>query len=166
MIIGLPKMRVLNDARVGQTHTKWSAVSSSNWQDAQTGLVASQSHPVEIFIKATMARDKRNQTSELFFIRQTQKVFGCLQLWVFNSKLRLSTTVKWDPVFIVCVNDPPSIHIPDNWSWQWNTWLRSTKVGVRAHPSQPISLLIALNVAVTWHPKQSHPVVIREILQW
>jgi hypothetical protein len=31
---------------------------------------------------------------------------------------------------------------------------------------QPISLLIALNVVVTWHPKtQFHPVVIREILQ-
>jgi hypothetical protein len=41
-----------------------------------------------------------------------------------------------------------------------DTRLRSTKVGGRAHPCQPISLLIALNVAVTWHPKQSHPVVI------
>jgi hypothetical protein len=39
--MGLPKIRVLNVARVGQTHTKRSAVSSSNWQDAQTGLVAS-----------------------------------------------------------------------------------------------------------------------------
>jgi hypothetical protein len=40
-IMGLPKMHVLNVARVGQTHTKISAVSSSNWQDAQTGLVTS-----------------------------------------------------------------------------------------------------------------------------
>jgi hypothetical protein len=40
-ISGLPKLRVLNVTWVGQTHTKWSTVSSSNWQDAQTGLVAS-----------------------------------------------------------------------------------------------------------------------------
>jgi hypothetical protein len=47
-----------------------------------------------MFINATMPRDKRNQNSELFF-RQTQEVFGCLQLWVFNPKLRLSTAVKF-----------------------------------------------------------------------
>jgi hypothetical protein len=41
LIMGLPKIRVLNVARVGQTHTKWNAVSSSNWQDAQAGLVVS-----------------------------------------------------------------------------------------------------------------------------
>jgi hypothetical protein len=34
-------------------------------------------------------------------------------------------------------------------------------VGVRAYSRQPISFRITLNVAVTWHPKQSHPVVIR-----
>jgi hypothetical protein len=34
-------MRVLNVARVRQTHTKWSAACSFNWQDAQTGLVVS-----------------------------------------------------------------------------------------------------------------------------
>jgi hypothetical protein len=39
--------------------------------------------------------------------------------------------------------------------------LRSTEVEVRAHPRQPFSLIIALNLAVTWHPKQSNPVVIR-----
>jgi hypothetical protein len=42
-----------------------------------------------------MPRDKRNQNSEPFF-RQTQEVFGCLQLWVFNPKHRLSTAVKCD----------------------------------------------------------------------
>jgi hypothetical protein len=36
-------------------------------------------HSVEMYIKATMPPDKRNQNSELFF-RQTQEVFGCLQL--------------------------------------------------------------------------------------
>jgi hypothetical protein len=66
-----------------------------------------------MFIKAKMPRDKRNQNSEHFF-RQIQEVFGCLQLWVFNSKLRLSTAVKSDPVFRVCVNDPPFIQIPKN----------------------------------------------------
>jgi hypothetical protein len=40
-IMGLPKMRVLNVATVGQTQIKCSAVSSSNWQDAQSGLVVS-----------------------------------------------------------------------------------------------------------------------------
>jgi hypothetical protein len=70
-------------------------------------------YPVELFIRATMPRDKRNQNSEVFF-GQTQVVFGCLQLWVFSPKLGLSTAVKSDPVFRVCVNDPPSIHIPDN----------------------------------------------------
>jgi hypothetical protein len=66
-----------------------------------------------MFIKATMPRDKGNQNSALF-LRQTQEAFGCLQLWVFNPKPRLSTAVKCDPEFRVCVNDPPSIHIPDN----------------------------------------------------
>jgi hypothetical protein len=66
-----------------------------------------------MFIKATMPRDKRNQKSELFF-EQTQEVFGYLQLWVFYSKLGLSTAVKYDPMFRVCVIGPPSIHIPDN----------------------------------------------------
>jgi hypothetical protein len=54
---------------------------------------------MKMFIEAKMPRDKRNQNSELFF-RQTQEVFGCLQLRVFNPKLRLSTAVKCDPVFI------------------------------------------------------------------
>jgi hypothetical protein len=40
-IMGLPKMRVLNVARVEKTHKKWCAVSSSNWQVSQTGLVVS-----------------------------------------------------------------------------------------------------------------------------
>jgi hypothetical protein len=110
-------------------HTKSSAVSSSNWQDAQTGL-----------IKTTMPRDKRNQNSELFF-RQTGEVFGCLELYVFYSKLGLSITVKCDPVFWVCVNYSLAIHIPDNWSWQWKTRLWFTEVGVGAHFRQPISLL-------------------------
>jgi hypothetical protein len=41
-----------------------------------------------------MPRDKRHQNSELFF-RQTQdqEAFGCLQLWAFDPKLRLSTKV-------------------------------------------------------------------------
>jgi hypothetical protein len=44
--------------------------------------------------------DKINQNCELFF-RKTQEVFGCLQLWVFNSKLRLSTSaVKCDLVYL------------------------------------------------------------------
>jgi hypothetical protein len=41
LTMGLPKMRVLNVAKVGQTDTKWSAFSSSIWQDAQTGFVVS-----------------------------------------------------------------------------------------------------------------------------
>jgi hypothetical protein len=45
----------------------------------------------------TMPRDKKNQNSGLFF-RQTQEVFGCLKLWVFNPKLGLSTAVKCDTV--------------------------------------------------------------------
>jgi hypothetical protein len=68
--------------------------------DAETSVnsdaACCQSHPVEMFIKTT------------------HEVFGCLQLWVFNPKLGLSTAVKCDSVFIVCVNDPLSIHIPDN----------------------------------------------------
>jgi hypothetical protein len=69
--------------------------------------------PVKIFITATVPRDWRNQNSELFF-GQTHELFGCLQLQVFNPKLGLSTAVKCDTVFRVCVNDPPSIHISDN----------------------------------------------------
>jgi hypothetical protein len=65
-----------------------------------------------MFIKTTMPSDKRNQNSDLFF-RQTDEVFGCLQLGVFNPKLGLFTAVKCDPVFRVCVNDPLSTHIPD-----------------------------------------------------
>jgi hypothetical protein len=111
-ITGLPKMRVLNVARVGQTHTKCSAVSFSNWQDAQTGLVVSpilwrcllrQQCPVIIKIRILSC-----------FLGMAHEVFGCLQLWVFNPKLGLSTAVKCDPVFRVCVNDPLSIHIPDH----------------------------------------------------
>jgi hypothetical protein len=34
--MGLPKMHVHNVARAGQTHTKWSAEFSSNYQDPQT----------------------------------------------------------------------------------------------------------------------------------
>jgi hypothetical protein len=45
-----------------------------------------------MFIKAAMPRDKRNQNSELFF-RQSPEVFGCLQLWVFNSKFGRSNGV-------------------------------------------------------------------------
>jgi hypothetical protein len=37
--------------------------------------------------------------------------------------------------------------------------LRSTEVEVGAHSCQPMSLLIARNVTVTCHPKQSYPVV-------
>jgi hypothetical protein len=55
-----------------------------------------------MFIKITMPHDKSNQNSELFF-RQTHEVFGCLQLWVFNTKLGLSTAIKCDPVFRVCL---------------------------------------------------------------
>jgi hypothetical protein len=163
--MGLPKMRVLNVAKIGQTHTKWSTVSFSNWQDAQTGLVVSPIlwRCLSIRQQCPVIRETRILSC---FLRQNHKMFGCLQLWVFNPKLGLSTAVKCDSVFRVCVNDPLSIHIPDNWSWQWNTRLRSTKVGVWAHFRKPISLLIALNVAVTWHPKQSHYVIIREILQW
>jgi hypothetical protein len=109
-----------------------------------TNRACCQSHPVKMFIKATMPRDKRNRRILGCFLRQTHKVFGCLHFWVFNLKLGLSTAVKCDPVFRVCVNDPLSIHIPDNWSWQWNTWLQSTDVGVRAHSRQSFSLLIAL----------------------
>jgi hypothetical protein len=95
--MGLPKMRVAR------------AVSSSNWQ---IGLVAS---PIlwRCLLRQKCFRDKRNKIPELFF-RETHVVFGCLQLWVFNPKLGLSTAVKCDPVFKVCVNDPLSIHIPDN----------------------------------------------------
>jgi hypothetical protein len=59
--------------------------------------------------KTTMPRDKRNQNSEL-----TYEVFGYFQLTVFNPKLGLSTAVKCDLVFRVRVNDPLSVHIPDN----------------------------------------------------
>jgi hypothetical protein len=62
---------------------------------------------------ATMPRDKRNQNSELFF-GQTHEVFGCLHFLVFNPKLGLSAAVKCNPVFRMCVNDPLSIHIPNN----------------------------------------------------
>jgi hypothetical protein len=65
-----------------------------------------------MFIKTTTPHDKRNLNSELFL--GTHEVFGCLQLWGFNPKLGLSTAVNCDPVFIVCVIDPHSIHIPDN----------------------------------------------------
>jgi hypothetical protein len=73
-------MRVLNGARVG----------------------------VEIFIKAAIHRDKRNQNSELFF-RQTHEISGCFQFLVFNSKLGLSTAIKCNSVFRMCVNDLFSI---------------------------------------------------------
>jgi hypothetical protein len=64
----------------------------------------------------------RWEVKRVFF---THEVFGCLRIWVF------------DPNFAVkCV-----IHIPDNWSWQWNARVGSTAVGVRAHFRQPISLL-------------------------
>jgi hypothetical protein len=49
-------------------------------------LLFCQLEDAQMFIKATMTRDKGNKNSELLF-RQTQEVFGCLQLWVFNPKL-------------------------------------------------------------------------------
>jgi hypothetical protein len=70
-----------------------------------------QSHPVKMFINATMPRNMGNQNSELFL---RHEVSGCLQLWVLNPKLGLSAAVKCDPVFRMCNNDPSSIHIPDN----------------------------------------------------
>jgi hypothetical protein len=106
-------------------------------------------------------------------------------VWVFNPKLCLyadnqsfglntqseihmkffnCASGKCDPVFRVCVNDLLFISRKFE-ADQWNTRLWSTEVGVRAHSRQSISLLISLNVAVTWHPKQSHPVVIREHFQ-
>jgi hypothetical protein len=66
-----------------------------------------------------MSRDKRNKGSELFF-RQTHEICGCFQFLVFNIKLGLSKTIKCDPVFRMCVNDPLS-------------QLRSTKIRVRAY---------------------------------
>jgi hypothetical protein len=44
-------------------------------------------------LKAVMPRDKRNQNSELFF-EQTHEISGCLQFWVFNPKLLLSTAIQ------------------------------------------------------------------------
>jgi hypothetical protein len=82
------------------------------FQDLQTGLAASP-----ILWRYSLRQQK------------THEVFGCLQLLVFNPKLGLSTAVKCNPVFRACVNDPLSIHIPDNWSWQCNTMLRSTDSG-------------------------------------
>jgi hypothetical protein len=73
-----------------------------------TNRACCQSQPVEMFIEATMPRNKRNQNFELFF-RQTLEVFGCLQLWVFNPNLRLSTAV--DPAAIQCLECASMIHI-------------------------------------------------------
>jgi hypothetical protein len=82
-----------------------------------TNRACCQFHPVKMFIKTTVPRDKRNQNSERFFRLMSStkylEVFGCLQIWVFNPKLGLSTAVKCNPVFRVCVNQL-SIHIPDN----------------------------------------------------
>jgi hypothetical protein len=116
-------MRVLNVAKVGQTHKVKCRLL---FQLARcTNRACCQSHHVKMFIKAAMPRYKRNQNSELFF-RQSPEVFGCLQLWVFNSKFGRSNGVV---------------------------------VGLlTATPKVP-------KVVVTWHPKQHHPVVIREILQ-
>jgi hypothetical protein len=152
--------RDLNVARVGKTHINWSAVSFSNWKDGQTGLVT-----IPILWRCLLRqqcpviRETRILTC---FLGMTHEIFGCLQLWVFNPNLRLSIAVKCDTVFRVSVNDSLSIHILDNWNWHLITRLWSSEVGVWAHFRQPISLFIALNVAVTWHPKQSHPVVIFE----
>jgi hypothetical protein len=100
---------------------------------------------------------------EVIFMR-SNRISGlvCFGLRTFFAAVDSSTVIKCDPVFKMCVNDPHSILIQKNWSWQCNTGLRSTTKGVRAY--QPPH--IAINIAVTWHPKQSHPVVIREILHW
>jgi hypothetical protein len=99
---------ILNVAKAEQTHTKVKC--RLLFLLARfTNRACCQFRPVKMFIKATMPLDKRNQNSEL-----THEVFGCLQLWVFNPKLELSTAVKCDPLFRVCVNDPLSIHILDN----------------------------------------------------
>jgi hypothetical protein len=103
--MGLPKMLVLNEARVGQTHK---VKCRPLFQLTRcTNRAYGRSHPVEMFIKAAMPRDKKNQNSELLF-RQTHEIPGCFQFWVFNPKIRLSTAIKCDPVFRMCVNDPPS----------------------------------------------------------
>jgi hypothetical protein len=101
-------MRVLNEARVGQTHKVKCRLF---FQLARcTNRAYGQSHPVEMFIKAAIPRDKRNQNAELLF-RQTHEIPGCFQCWVFNPKIRLSTAIKCDPVFRMT---HLLIHISDN----------------------------------------------------
>jgi hypothetical protein len=78
-----------------------------------------------------MPRDKRNQNSEPIF-GQNHVVFGCLQFWVFNPQLELSTAVKCTPVLIMC----HLLFIS-----------RKIEADSGTHSRQPISLLIALNVA-------------------
>jgi hypothetical protein len=86
-------------------HTQSEVPSPPNWQDAQTGLVASP-----ILLRFLL----RQQCPVIREIRILSCFFGCLQLWVFNPKLGLFTAVKCDPVFRMCVNNPLSIHIPGN----------------------------------------------------
>jgi hypothetical protein len=111
---------------------------SSNWDDAQTGLVVS---PI---LWRCLLRQQCRVIRKIrilsCFLGRILRFLVVYSLDVY-SKAWLSTAVKCDPMFRVCVNDPVSIHIPDNWSWQWNTSLRSTEVRVRAHSCQPISLL-------------------------
>jgi hypothetical protein len=57
--IGLSNLRVINIARVERTHTKCSAVSFSNWQDAQT-CCQSQSHRFLHEISKTVDRNLKN----------------------------------------------------------------------------------------------------------
>jgi hypothetical protein len=100
-----------------------------------------------------MPREEKNQNSELFY-RKTDEVSGCLQLWVFKTKLGLYTALLRA---IQCLECASMTHfLFKSRTIEADSRTQETEVGVRAHSRQPISLLIALNVAVTWHPKQSH----------
>jgi hypothetical protein len=75
-IMGLLKMSILNVARVGLGVSECRLLFQLT---RCTKKACCQSHPVEMFIKTTMPRDKKNQNFELFF-KQSHEEFGCLQL--------------------------------------------------------------------------------------
>jgi hypothetical protein len=95
-----------------------------------------------MFIKITMPGDKRNQNSEVFFLADSSGIWlfatlgaiQCLECVSMTRFLFISRTIEAD----------------------------SGTQG--SSPFSLISLLIALGVAMTWHPKQSNPVVMKEIL--
>jgi hypothetical protein len=138
-------MRVLNVARVG-------TVSAANWQDPQTGLVVSLIlWRCLLRQQCPMKRETRIRScSELRIMRYLVVYnFGCLIqsldcLQLLSAIQCLECALMTHFLFISRIEAESGTQVSSP----------SSEVGVRAQSRQLMNLLIAPNVAVTWHPKR------------